>query len=178
MTQGTVFCFPTTEGYRFTPELGTDTANVLSRLTPDLVGHPNGGPVLSPFVKVTWMERFRFLPRSRVLLMVGIASSGINDELHRGAYSVWTALTIISTQHTPNGTGGRQEGLKHLKNLLGDLRAEVQSPNLCKPFHDAFVGSVRSRAGEAAIDSALTQVENIIDDRDVFARASYFSRAR
>lgn len=178
MIQRTVFCFPTTEGYRFTPDLGAETANVLSRLSPDPVVHSGRGAVLSPFVKATWMDRFRFLPRSRLLLFSGIVSSGIDDELHRGAYSVWTALTIISTQCTPSGSRGRHEAIKHFKQLLLDLRAELQTPHQCKPFHDAFVGSVKNHVGSTAIDLALSQIENEITERDVFASASYFSRAR
>lgn len=178
MTGQTIFAFPTTDGYRFVPELGVETGAVLSRLAPDIIVQADAGVTLSPFVKVTWMGRFRFLPRNRLILIIGIVSAGINDEIHRGAYSVWATLRIVSMNQTPRTPLGRQEATEHLSQLLDDFRTEIAEGQRCKPFHDAFKMSVQSHATPTAIDAVLMQIESDIYAPNVFTNASYFSPAR
>jgi hypothetical protein len=136
MIHPTVFAFPTAEGSRFLPGLGRDTGEVLSRLTPQ-----SAGATLTSFVKVTWMGRYRLL-RRRALLMTGIVSSGIQGEVHRGAYSIWTALKIVSCTYSPGSPLlGREEAATHLAGLFDDLQREINQVHLCHPFHDAFMTS-------------------------------------
>lgn len=118
MTRSIIFIAPSDNGYEFSGCDGKINAKLLALMAPstsDLI--EEGG--VSPVIRANWASKGWLLPRSEILLMVGLRASIPGTPSYRGSNSIWAAAKALRVKKSPTSTEIRGE-LTRLANEFMD----------------------------------------------------------
>lgn len=166
MTEQTVFLFPAINGYQFVPSDTSFRAEILSMLSAKQSEYFNQESI-QPFLSAKWMGGNRFFPKSRAIFIVGLMTSGIQNDVHRGSCSMWVAARVIKSKMSFSEQDAVSQFSKIYEEFVDVIKKDASSDMLV-----ALNTYVTPYIGRHRVDEALQLLHAKLGDKRILAGVS------
>lgn len=156
MTLAAIFISPGENGYEFSGGNGRINARLLALMTPNPGDLVEEG-VVSPFIRADWAAKEWLLPRSEILLMVGLRVSVSGTPSHRGSNSIWAASTLLKVRRSPTPAKIRSELAQLADSFIAALSGD-SADEFTNKSHTTLAQLLRP----ADLESSVQRIREII----------------
>jgi len=151
------FIFPTEYGYQFGDELKAIRAEVLEILEPNSLSQRDDGH-LSPLLIHSYLGKIKFLPRCKVIFILGFYSHDIDNSVHRGSHSFWVLAKIVSVKVHPSDAYRE----KQFKELLLEFKSIVKDEDNTNQLYSAIEQNIIKDIGSSEVTSVINNLDTQI----------------